>query len=287
DELRAVAAALAAGDANVISTGIGGVGKTSLAIEAAWRYGPHFLGGVFWVNCADPKTVPSEIAQCGGPGGLRLAGMAGLSLQDQVRLVRAEWARETPRLLIFDNCEDPALLHEYRPQGGGCRVLVTSRNALWPPTLRAATLALDVLPLDASVALLQALCARLTNDEAAQVAEALGRLPLALHLAGSFLQRYRTPVQKYLEALRSPTLLEHASLTGRGVQERPSGREMHVAKAFALSLDQLVGDDPIDAAARALLARAACLAPGEPFPQELLEETLSVDEGDDEAAMTR
>ncbi|KPV52707.1 hypothetical protein SE17_13900, partial [Kouleothrix aurantiaca] len=134
DELRAVAAALAAGDANVISTGIGGVGKTSLAIEAAWRYGPHFLGGVFWVNCAEAVNIPSEIAQCGGPGGLRLAGMAGLSLDDQVRLVRAEWARETPRLLIFDNCEavldELAFLPEWLRRAPQIAVLATSREPL-------------------------------------------------------------------------------------------------------------------------------------------------------------
>ena len=30
--------------------GLGGCGKTSLAIEFAWRYKHRFPGGVFWVN---------------------------------------------------------------------------------------------------------------------------------------------------------------------------------------------------------------------------------------------
>ncbi len=44
------------------------------------------------------------------------------------------WAAPTPRLIIFDNCEDPALLAEWRRlvAGGGARVLVTSRHGRWP-----------------------------------------------------------------------------------------------------------------------------------------------------------
>lgn len=59
----------------------------------------------------------------------------------------------------------------------------------------------------------------------------------------------------YLAALSSPALLDHASLTGRGVAEQPTGRAMHLARAFALSLNQLGSADPVDIAARALLAR--------------------------------
>ncbi|MEZ4659844.1 MAG: hypothetical protein R2911_19995 [Caldilineaceae bacterium] len=35
-------------------------------------------------------------------------------------------------LLVFDNCEDPALLAQWRPTSGGCCVLVTSRRGRWP-----------------------------------------------------------------------------------------------------------------------------------------------------------
>jgi len=116
-------------------------------------------------------------------------------------VVRGEWARDIPRLLIFDNYEDPQLLKQYRPRGGASRVLATSRNQMVEPTLRAAILPLDVLSSVESVALLQRLCPRLIAGEAARVAEALGHLPLALHLTGSYLQRYHTPVEDYLAAL--------------------------------------------------------------------------------------
>lgn len=286
-ELRKLAKLIASGDANVISTGIGGVGKTSVAVEFAWRYSGYFPGGVFWLNCAEATNIPAEIAACGGAGGMRLHSFDALKPKDQVELVRSEWALDIPRLLIFDNCEDPQLLKQFRPRGGACRVLVTSRNVVWPATLRAATLPLEVLTSGESAALLKTLCPRLMQPEATQVAEALGWLPLALHLAGSYLDRYGTPVDDYLKALGSPELLDHPSMIGRGMKDRPTDRELHVAKAFALSFDQLRSAEPVDVAAVALLARAACLAPGEPFPQALLEAALPVSESDEAAGNDR
>ena len=48
--------------------------------------------------------------------------------------LRLSWQ---PRLLIFDNCEELELLERWRPKRGGCRVLVTSRNTIWPDELDA------------------------------------------------------------------------------------------------------------------------------------------------------
>ncbi|MCB0182462.1 MAG: tetratricopeptide repeat protein, partial [Anaerolineae bacterium] len=112
------------------------------------------------------------------------------------------------------------------------------------------------------------------------IASELGDLPLALHLAGSFLAHYQrrvTPAD-YLAQLQAANPLNHPALQGRGAAASPTGHELHVAKTFTLSFDQLDSADPIDALARHLLARAACFAPGEPLPIVLLERTVEKSE---------
>jgi tetratricopeptide (TPR) repeat protein len=246
---------------SAVATGVGGIGKTSVAVEFAYRYGRYFQGGVFWLNCADPAVIPAEIAACAVTLGLPVGG---LPLSEQVAAVTRAWQDPMPRLVIFDNCEDPTVLDQWKPTVGGCRVLVTARRAAWRD---AACVPLATLARDTSVALLQRLCPRLTAAEAGPLAADLGDLPLALHLAGSYLETYdHVTVAGY----RTQLSLAHPSLRGRGTDALPTRRERDVARTFALSYDQLDPASPIDALAAWLLECAACCAHGVPIPRELL-----------------
>lgn len=287
DDLQQLARTLKAGDTAAIgqiaaATGLGGIGKTQLAVEFAHRYGPYFVGGVFWIGMANAESVPVEIAQCGGVGALDLRpDFANLKLDDQVALVLSAWQNALPRLLIFDNCEDPALLAQWRPPSGGSCVLVTSRRAEWEPALNIRTLSLDTLTRSESLTLLRQFRPGAAESDLDAIAAELGDLPLALHLAGSYLARYKQAItpQSFLAELRGPKLLEHPALTGKGAEYSPTAHEHNVARTFALSYDRLNPDDAMDALARRALARAACLAPGELIPRSLLALTLEL--GDD------
>ncbi len=253
-DLKRLALALKGGETIAIgqvetaaTTGLGGIGKTQLASEFVHRYGQYFAGGVFWLSFADPKAIPAEIAACGGIGALELRPNFGdLPLEDQIRLVQAAWQESVPRLLIFDNCEEPELLAQWRPASGGCRVLVTSRRADWEPALAVQSLPLDVLRREESIALLRQHQPDAGDATLDAIAAELGDLPLALHLAGSYMARYRraiTPAQ-YLEQLRDPNLLEHPSFKGSGIS--PTGHVQNVYRTIALSYDKLDPDDPVD-----------------------------------------
>lgn len=300
DDLRELAKALqverTTAMAQVASvTGIGGVGKTQLAAEFAHRYGQCFRGGVFWLSFANGELVPAEFARCGGPEHLGLWTIEGApDFATQVAMVRKTFAEPVPRLLIFDNCEEEELLAEWRPKSGGSRVLVTSRRAEFSPHLGMRTFPLDVLPRAESLMLLRSLMRGEPSEVADEatldaICAELGALPLALHLAGSFLARYCTVVTPaaYLAQLRSPALLEHPSLQGRGAENSPTNHDLHVGKTFALSWDRLDPASRVDAMACDQLQRAACLASGEPIPHALLMATLSVPEGDLDATLTR
>lgn len=278
-ELAQLALQLKPGGTVAITTGMGGVGRTQLASVFAERYGGYFAGGVFWLSFAEPADIPAEVAACGQLMGLPLAG---LDQAAQVAQVQAAWQQPVPRLLIFDNCEDQALLRQWLPRLGGCRVLVTCRRqSAWDAALEVRRLPLEVLPRADSVALLQRLAPRLSGEEAGQIAEALGDLPLALHLAGCFLARYRIPAADYLAKLASAPL-RHVSLQGQGAERLPN-----VERAFALSCAQLDVSDPTGDPARRLLARAAYFAPGEPFRRAWLEASIASEDDKEEQGLAR
>jgi tetratricopeptide (TPR) repeat protein len=281
-DLQALATALKGGETAAIgqtaaASGLGGIGKTQLASEFVHRYGQFFAGGVFWLSFSEPAAVPTEVAACGGPGAVaRHPEFHTLPMADQVQLMQAAWQSPLPRLLVFDNCEEEALLAQWRPPHEGCRVLVTSRRAQWEATFGVQALPLGILQRGESLALLRHHRPDLSADDADlnALAAELGDLPLALHLAGSFLARYRYTVTPatYLTQLQQPNLLAYESLQGRTLTRdlSPTQHEPHVKRTFGLSYDRLDPADPTDASALALLADAAYFAPGLPIPQVLL-----------------
>ncbi|NCC36984.1 MAG: tetratricopeptide repeat protein, partial [Chloroflexia bacterium] len=128
---------------------------------------------------------------------------------------------------------------------------------------------------------------QLRDEELVAIAAELDDLPLALHLAGSYLARgvdTLTPAQ-YLAELRQTLVtasvgsVGHLSLTGCGPHGRPfptpTGHLNHLEQTFALSLGRLDRSTSLDALAYQILLRAAWFAPGEPIPVALLSATLT------------
>jgi tetratricopeptide (TPR) repeat protein len=287
DELLQVAAALSGDDTIVAlgqvvaSTGLGGLGKTQLAVELVHRYGRFFAGGVFWLSFASANEIPLQVAACAGSGAVGLeANVAGWPLEDRVKLVMGAWQSAVPRLLVFDNCEEESLLETWRPTSGGCRVLVTSRRSRWSPTMGVTAIPMDLLPRPDSIELLRRYRPDLAPDDPGleAVADRLGDLPLALHLAGSYLRNYRAEVgmDEYLAELDQPELIRHSSLLGEGLDDSPSPTRhvQSLAHTFTLCLGRLDRERAVDQVAIALLARMAWMAPGEAVPRELLGRTL-------------
>ncbi|MFK7803371.1 MAG: BTAD domain-containing putative transcriptional regulator [Anaerolineae bacterium] len=267
----------------MVVSGMGGLGKTQLAVEFAYRHGRHFPGGVYWISFAEAENVRAEVALVGSEHGMKLYKESEeLTLTEQVGRVKSEWQKPVPRLLIFDNCEGVQLALDWLPVIGGCSVLLTSRRGTWPVEVPIKPLPLITLPRKDSVLLLQQAADHISADDAALVAAEVGDLPLALHLAGQFLARLKqiTP-QNYVAQLRSKPLMGHVSLLGKVSRFSPTGHDLNVARTFALSFDQLSFDNETDVLARQLLARITHLALGEPIPQAFLLASLADDSSED------
>jgi len=243
--------------------GLGGVGKTQLALEYAYRHAPDY-DLVWWVRSEDTVTLASHYAELAVKLGLPEAGAA--DQEAQVAAVRNCLGHRQKWLLVFDNAGEPQDLTGYRPQGGGGQVLITSRNPAWRGVARP----LDVKVWDRpeSVAFLLKRTGRekepTQEDEAAAVelAQELGDLPLALEQAGAYIEACGCSIGHYLELFR--TRRQEMLRRGHSSQEYPDT----VATTWELSFQKVKEASP---AAADLLNLCAFLAPDD-IPKELLVE---------------
>ncbi len=275
DELRQIAEVFAKGqfstERTLILAGMGGVGKTQLAVEFAHRYGRYFPGGVFWLHFSQPETVPNEIILCRTIDDFDLQlDFNELSIQQQVTLVQRAWQKDVPRLLVFDECEDEALLAQWQPTTGGCSILVTSRRHSWDLTLAGTVLNVAPFTAEKSTHLLHHFVPDVEDTKLEKLAVELGHLPLAIHLAGNYLMKYKhaVTVDDYMNRLRDYSILEQLSANVPGVS--PTKHELDVKRTFLISYEKLDTTSEVDQTALWLLARTAVFAPSEPIPRELL-----------------
>jgi predicted ATPase len=178
----------------VTLTGVGGVGKTRLALEVAGRLADNFLDGVWVIELAsvgDPTAVPEAVAAV-----LGIVQQPGSSLTDSI----AATLEGRSRLLVLDNCEHlldatADLVEAILAASSTVKVVATSREGLrvaneqlWPvPSLDVRTSAVDLF-----IERAHDVAPRISViDDVGAVTEICRRLdgiPLAIELAASRMQ---------------------------------------------------------------------------------------------------
>ncbi len=178
----------------VTLTGVGGVGKTRLALEVASRVLSHFADGVWVIELAavgDPAAVPEAVATV-----LGITQQPGMSVADSVAM--ALEGRE--RLLVFDNCEhvlDAAadMIEAILAQSATVKVLATSREGLrladeqlWSvPSLDVDSSAATLF-VERAAAVVSAIPLVEDADAVGDICQRLDGIPLAIELAASRMQ---------------------------------------------------------------------------------------------------
>ncbi|TNH30999.1 tetratricopeptide repeat protein [Micromonospora orduensis] len=240
DDLANLRARLRGGGSAVVLPvalqGLGGVGKTQVALEYVHRFKSAY-DVVWWIVADPPQFVDTALADLAG----RLGIVAGPTLPDTVRSVLQALGRGEPYerwLVVLDNAEELDQIEPFLPQGPG-HVLLTSRNRAWGD--RANPIQVDVFDRAESVAHLAERVPMISAEEADRVAEALGDLPIAVAAAGAWLADTGTSVADYLRQI-----------------ERHGPSTLSVEATWDLSLNRLLDQAP---AAYRLLQLCSVLAP--------------------------
>jgi tetratricopeptide (TPR) repeat protein/transcriptional regulator with XRE-family HTH domain len=248
-------------------SGLGGIGKTQLAVEYAYRHALEY-SAIFWLGAESAESLMTGLQ--------RLAELLGLPERqeaDQQQMVAAvhRWlSMHRDWLLICDNVEELSVLQPALPPARQGALLLTTRlQALGtlaerlevPPMSdeEGATLVLRRAKVLSRMATGQPLPAEAAA--AVELVKALAGLPLALDQAGAYIEETGCRVADYLRhytSQRKQLLSRRGSTSG----EHPAS----VATTLLLAVEQAERDHP---AAADLLRVCAFLHP-EAIPEELL-----------------
>jgi len=280
DDLEALHALLQKGEAVGVRpaalTGMGGIGKTQLAVEYAYRHRDAYPGGVYWVNAAEDWQA--EFARLAVEVGLGAGDAPEAERRRRLALAFADWLRARPdALVIFDNVEEPLALRSPGPgfiaEQIGCRVLFTTRRRDQRSPF--ASIEVRVLPVAAALELLLSTDARrdvllpgaeVERAEGAAICRALGYLPLALVIAAAYLdQNPEIALGDYRGRLGREGViatLDDSEIESRGLGTR---HDAAVGATLRLSWDALKSDE-----ARRVMQAAALLGEAAQVPRARL-----------------
>jgi tetratricopeptide (TPR) repeat protein len=210
-----------------ILTGLGGVGKSQIAINYAHLHKLNYVI-VWWIQSEESTVLAMNYTQ--------LASELNLSESndpDQPKIVHAvrSWLEKNQNwLLIFDNAQGYKQLEQYIPTKGSGHIIITSRNKQWTGI---GTI-IEVPPFDrkSSIEFLIKRSGREEREGAAKLAEELGDLPLALEQAGSYISQPGITLSDYLASFR-----EHLSeIMAEG---KPPDYPFTVATTWNLSFESM------------------------------------------------
>ena len=227
--------------------GLGGIGKSQIALEYAYQRAAEYEL-VAWLGAEGADALAADYAS--------LADWLGLpekETRDQharIEAVRTWLERHRRWLLIFDNAPTPQSIRAYLPHSPAGHAIATSRHQGWRSI--GTGIAVDVLEPDEAAEFLTSRTGDARTPEAEHLCEELGRLPLALEEAAAYIEATGRSIATYRRLLES----NRARLFDAGTP--PADYPWTVRSTWEISLQRLEAEAP---QAAQLLALCAYLAP--------------------------
>ncbi len=257
-----------AGKAIQAIRGLGGIGKTQLAIEYAYQYKSAYTA-IVWTRADSLQSLITDFV-----AHARVLDLPEKGEEDQQRAINAvkHWLQTHSRwLLILDNVDDLSLIYDYLSTGDG-HILITTRSSATGPHIKG--MELDKMSRDEGMLFLLRRSKRIADDTIFEPVSALeydaveaiyelaDGLPLALDQAAAYVEENQCTFSDYRRLYQShrATLLKRRGSFGGKEYPHP------VATTWSLSFDQVEQADPV---AAALLRLCAFLHP-DAIPEEML-----------------
>jgi tetratricopeptide (TPR) repeat protein len=263
-ELFQIRSHLLAGQTTALSqpqaiSGLGGVGKTQLALEYAYRYYQDYQA-ILWASAESAESLVSSYVALANL--LQLPEREAKEQEVTVQAVKHWLQKHSGWLLVLDNADDLAIASAFLPPHPGGHILLTTRAAATGQL--AHRLEITTLGPEQGALFLLRRAGLLPSDASLeQITQELGDLPLALDQAGAYLEETGTSLGAYwqlYQEYRSELLHQR-----RGVG---AGHPLSVATTWSLSFQRIEECNP---AAADLLRLLAWLS-----PDAIAEEVLAV-----------
>lgn len=179
-----------------VCTGLGGIGKTQLALHYAHHTKEPYTFKA-WFLAEDLQQLQYSYLEFAKA----LGYIEEKSNKENVISYVKDWLSKHPGwLIIFDEVKNYQEIEPFLPESGG-RIIITSRHRNWPYKFKA--LPVDVMSEQEATSLITVLTKRQeTESESASVKElshTLGFLPLALSQAAAYIQQNQISIPEYLE----------------------------------------------------------------------------------------
>lgn len=251
--------------------GLGGIGKSSTAIEFAHRHAKDF-DYIFWVVAERPADLAPNLAELMR---LHVQGLYGLDEANPAAAMSQCLPDTSSWLLIVDNAEDMRSWDGVLPNHPQCRTIVTTREIL--PTTMGETIEVGKLGAELAVQFLldragiRDSASATDRENAAKINEMFDGHALALDQAGAYMDDHYCSPEAYLDDLRAKGFSIHADY--RNLLHGP------VEVTFEMSLNRLGGEKEVGPAGVELVRLCAFLGP-EPIPEKVFTGGLTGSGGD-------
>jgi tetratricopeptide (TPR) repeat protein len=230
--------------------GLGGVGKSSIALEYAYRHEDEY-DIIWWVNAANEQTAINDLTQFAVERGLIPSNE--IAEHNIVLRIAQKWLNENDKwLFIYDNADADDFdkwLEQYLPQSSLGHVIITTRSRYFPQSEQ---VDIDLFTEYEAVEFLKTRTKKeggeFSDEWAKELAYSLGYFPLALEQAAAYIcvtptmtyEKYIAEVEKYLEKAKNLT---------------------HYDKTVYATLQISIEKIPEDSAARQMFNMCAYFAP--------------------------